>query len=92
MISNIVLTAKAYITDPPATASSNSDFFDPNSDNDNADATVDVGAGNNSVVQPSTNKTNNHSKTIPLQKTGIPIAGMLLAALMVFAGARPRMK
>ncbi|HEX3013573.1 MAG TPA: choice-of-anchor P family protein, partial [Methanobacterium sp.] len=46
MISNIVLTAKAYITDPPATASSNSDFFDPNSDNDNADATVDVGAGN----------------------------------------------
>ena len=33
------------------------------------------------------------AKTIPLQKTGIPIGGMLLATLMVFAGmALPKRK
>ena len=87
MVSNIVLTAKAYITDPPEDLS---DFFDPNSDNDNADTTLDVGA-DNSVTPPSTG-TNTQAKTIPMQKTGIPIAGMLLAALMVFVGIRPRRK
>ena len=84
MISNVVLTAKAYITDPPEDLS---EFFDPNSGNDNADATLDVGGDD----LPDTD-TNTPSKTIPMQKTGIPIAGMLLAALMIFAGIRPRMK
>jgi uncharacterized repeat protein (TIGR01451 family) len=84
MVSNIVLTAKAYITDPPEDLS---EFFDPNSDNDNADTTLDVGTNGSSDTG-----TDTPSKTIPMQKTGIPAAGMLLAALMVFAGIRPRMK
>jgi uncharacterized repeat protein (TIGR01451 family) len=87
MVSNIVLTAKAYITDPPEDELSTNDFYDPNDGNDNADTTLDVG-GNNSLDTD----TNTPSKTIPMQKTGIPIAGMLLAAFMVFAGIRPRMK
>ena len=85
MVSNIVLTAKAYITDPPEDELS--DFFDPNGDNDNADSTVDVGENGSSDTG-----TDTPSKTIPMQKTGIPIAGMLLAALMVFAGIRPKIK
>ncbi|MEN6292897.1 MAG: hypothetical protein ABFD07_12890 [Methanobacterium sp.] len=88
MVSNIVLTAKAYITDPPEDLS---EFFDPNSDNDNADTTLDVGANGSSDTGTDTG-TNTPSKTIPMQKTGIPVAGMLLAALMVFAGIKPRMK
>jgi uncharacterized repeat protein (TIGR01451 family) len=88
MVSNIVLTAKAYITDPPEDLS---EFFDPNSDNDNADTTLDVGANGSSDTSTDTG-TNTPSKTIPMQKTGIPVAGMLLAALMVFVGIRPRMK
>lgn len=91
MVSNIVLTAKAYITDPPEDELSINDFFDPNSDNDNADTTLDVGTGD-SVTPPSTDKTNTPSKTIPLQKTGVPIAGMLLATLMLLVGIRPRRK
>ncbi|MGB9977806.1 hypothetical protein [Methanobacterium sp.] len=87
MVSNIVLTAKAYITDPPEDELSINDFFDPNENNDNADATVDVGANGSSDTG-----TNTPSKTISMQKTGIPIAGMLLAALMVFVGIRPRIK
>jgi len=87
MVSNIVLTAKAYITDPPEDELSTNDFYDPNDGNDNADTTLDVG-GNNSLDTD----TNTPSKTIPMQKTGIPIAGMLLAAFMVFAGIRPGMK
>ena len=90
MVSNIVLTAKAYITDPPAAAVDNP-FYDPNSGNDNADASVDVGA-ENSVTPPSTDETNTPSKTIPLQKTGVPIAGMILATLMLLVGIRPRRK
>ncbi|OEC86587.1 MULTISPECIES: DUF11 domain-containing protein [Methanobacterium] len=88
MVSNIVLTAKAYITDPPEDLS---EFFDPNSDNDNADTILDVGANGSSDTGTDTG-TNTPSKTIPMQKTGFPIAGMLLAALMVFAGIRPKMK
>ena len=88
MVSNIVLTAKAYITDPPEDLS---EFFDPNSGNDNADTTLDVGANGSSDTGTDTG-TNTPSKTIPMQKTGIPVAGILLAALMVFVGIRPRMK
>jgi len=87
MVSNIVLTAKAYITDPPEDELSINDFYDPNDDNDNADTTLDVGGNGSSDTD-----TNTPSKTIPMQKTGIPIAGMLLAALLVFVGIRPRMK
>ena len=87
MISNVVLTAKAYITDPPEDELAINDFYDPNDDNDNADTTLDVGGAD----LPDTD-TNTPSKTIPMQKTGIPIAGILMAALMVFAGIRPRMK
>ena len=90
MVSNIVLTAKAYITDPPEDELSINDFFDPNGDNDNADTTLDVGA-DDSVTPPSTD-TKTPSKTIPMQKTGMPLAGMLLAALMVFTGIRPKRK
>ncbi len=87
MVSNIVLTAKAYITDPPEDELSLNDFFDPNGDNDNADSTVDVGENGSSDTD-----TDTPSNTIPMQKTGTPIAGMLLAALMVFVGIRPKMK
>ena len=88
MVSNIVLTAKAYITDPADDDEiSLDDFFDPNGDNDNADVTVDVGADESADTGTDTGTS---SKTIPMQKTGIPIAGMLLAALMVFTGTRSR--
>ena len=90
MVSNIVLTAKAYITDPADDGEiSLDDFFDPNGDNDNADTTLDVGSNESSDTGTDTG-TSTPSKTIPMQKTGIPIAGILLAALMVFAGIRPK--
>ncbi len=83
MEANVVLTAKAWITDPPEAGSN--DFYDPFNGNDNADVSVDVGANSTStdIKKP--------AKTIPLQPTGIPLAGMLLAAFIVFAGmARPK--
>ncbi len=83
MASNIVLTAKAFITDPPEEGPN--DFYDPFGGNDNADASVDVGADNS----PSTGT--KKPNTIPMQPTGVPVAGILLATLIVLVGmARPR--
>ena len=87
MTPNISVIASAYITDPSDNALS--DFFDPNSENDNANSTVDVG-GNGSTPTPTPTPT--PPKTIPMQKTGIPLAGIVLAALMVSAGILPRRK
>ncbi len=50
---------------------------DPNLDNNHASVTVDP----YSVPEESAK-----TKTIPLQPTGVPVGGMLLATLMVFAG------
>jgi len=54
---------------------------DPNLDNNQANVTVDPYSETPEV-------TNTTEKTIPMQKTGVPIAGALTATLMVFAGMR----
>ena len=51
---------------------------DPNLDNNQANVTVDP------YTEPVTTTTT--KKTIPMQKTGFPIAGALTATLMVLAG------
>ena len=57
---------------------------DPNSDNNQASVTVDPYSVPEEPAKP---------KTIPLQPTGVPVGGMLLATLMVFAGmALPKRK
>jgi hypothetical protein len=52
---------------------------DPNLDNNQANVTVDPYSETPEV-------TNTTEKTIPMQKTGFPIAGALTATLMVLAG------
>ncbi len=57
---------------------------DPDLSNNQASVTVDP---------YSTPETTAKTKTIPLQPTGVPIGGMLLAALMIVAGmAVPKRK
>jgi hypothetical protein len=53
---------------------------DPNLDNNQANVTVDPYSEPAEVTNTTT------EKTIPLQKTGVPIAGLLSATLMIFAG------
>ncbi|MGB9978674.1 hypothetical protein [Methanobacterium sp.] len=53
---------------------------DPNLDNNQANVTVDP----YSEIPEVTNTTT--KKTIPMQKTGVPIAGALAATLMILAG------
>jgi len=52
---------------------------DPNLDNNQANVTVDPYSETPAV-------TNTTERTIPMQKTGVPIAGALTATLMVLAG------
>ncbi len=52
---------------------------DPNLDNNQANVTVDPYAEPPAV-------TNTTKKTIPMQKTGVPIAGALTATLMILTG------
>ncbi len=52
---------------------------DPNLDNNQANVTVDPYSETPEV-------TNTTKKTIPMQKTGVPIAGALTATLMILAG------
>ena len=60
-------------------AADNDPSTDPNLDNNQANVTVDPYSEPPAV-------TNTTKKTIPLQPTGVPIAGMAVAALMIFTG------
>ncbi|MCC7551563.1 MAG: DUF11 domain-containing protein [Methanobacterium sp.] len=93
MVSNVQLTNVAYITDPDPLALAA--FYDPNPDNNQATATVTpYSASDNSTTSetPETPETSTESatttpeKTVGMQTTGIPIGGLLLALLAIFAG------
>ena len=62
---------------PGVFAADDNSSTDPDLSNNQASVTVDP----YSVSEPSVK-----TKTIPLQPTGVPIGGMLLATLMIFAG------
>ncbi len=64
---------------PGVSAADDNPNTDPNLDNNQANVTVEP------YTEPP-EVTNTTKKTIPLQKTGFPIAGMLTATLMIFAG------
>ena len=64
---------------PGVSAADDDTNTDPNLDNNQANVTVDPYSETPEV-------TNTTKKTIPMQKTGVPIAGVLTATLMVLAG------
>lgn len=64
---------------PGVSAADDDTNTDPNLDNNQANVTVDPYSETPEV-------TNTTKKTIPMQKTGVPVAGLLTAALMIFAG------
>ena len=64
---------------PGVSAADDDTNTDPNLDNNQANVTVDPYSETPEV-------TNTTKKTIPMQKTGVPIAGALTAALMILAG------
>ena len=76
-----ILLILGLLVIPGMVAAEDNTNTDPNLDNNQANVTVDPYA----VEQPEP-VVKTAKKTIPLQKTGVPVAGMLTAALMIFAG------
>lgn len=68
----------------PGVFAADNNSTDPNPDNNQANVTVDPYSEPPAVT--------NTTETIPLQKTGVPIAGMMVAGLMIFAGMIPKRK
>ena len=73
-----ILLILGLLVIPGVSAADDDANTDPNLDNNQASVTVDP------YTEPVTTTTT--KKTIPMQKTGIPIAGALTATLMVLAG------
>ena len=88
MVSNVQMTVEAVITDPDPNLASG--FYDPNPDNDRATASVSPYSvsdpGNPTTNTDSSIPTISSEKTVGMQTTGIPIGGILVAILMIFAG------
>nr|WP_319372643.1 carboxypeptidase regulatory-like domain-containing protein [uncultured Methanobacterium sp.] len=88
MASNVQMTVEAVITDPDPNLASG--FYDPNPDNNRATASVSPYSvsdpGNPTTTTDSGNPTTSSEKTVGMQTTGIPIGGILMAILMIFAG------
>ena len=74
-----ILLILGLLVIPGVSAADDDTNTDPNLDNNQANVTVDP------YSEPATT-TNTTKKTIPMQKTGVPIAGALTATLMVLAG------
>lgn len=68
-----------FLVVPSVLAEENDSNTDPNLDNNQANVTVTPYSELPAV-------TSTTEKTIPMQKTGTPIAGLLTAALMIFSG------
>ena len=64
---------------PGVSAADDDPSTDPNLDNNQANVTVDP-------YSEAPEVTNTTKKTIPMQKTGVPIAGALTATLMILTG------
>ena len=89
MVSDVQMTVEAVITDPDPNLASG--FYDPNPDNNRATASVSPYSvsdpGNPTTTTDSSNPTKTSSgKTVGMQTTGIPIGGILMAIMMIFAG------
>ncbi|MDY9922383.1 MAG: DUF11 domain-containing protein, partial [Methanobacterium sp.] len=89
MVSDVQMTVEAVITDPDPNLASG--FYDPNPDNNRATASVspysESDPGNPTTTTDSINPTKTSSgKTVGMQTTGIPIGGILMAIMMIFAG------
>ena len=76
----IIVLVLGLLVIPGVSAADNDTSTDPNLDNNQANVTVDP------YSVPETPAVTNTTKTIPMQPTGVPIAGALLAALMIFTG------
>ena len=66
--------------------------YDPTITIDTQSITVNAAAQDNQNTPTNPTKVNAASKTIPLQKTGLPLAGLVLAVLAVFGGLVPKRK
>ena len=66
--------------------------YDPTINVDTQSITVIASGPNNPDTPTNPTKVNAASKTIPLQKTGLPLAGLVLAILAVFGGLVPKRK
>jgi hypothetical protein len=75
-----ILLILSLLVMPGVSAADDDTNTDPNLDNNQANVTVDPYSEPAEVTNTTT------EKTIPLQKTGVPIAGLLSATLMIFAG------
>jgi hypothetical protein len=74
-----ILLVLGLLVIPGVSAADDNTNTDPNLDNNQANVTVDP------YSEPATT-TNTTKKTIPMQKTGVPIAGVATATLSILAG------
>ena len=74
-----ILLVLGLLVIPGVSAADDNSNTDPNLDNNQANVTVDP------YAEPATT-TNTTKKTIPMQKTGVPIAGVATATLSILAG------
>ena len=77
-----------YLINPVLSTST----YDPTINTDTQSITVNAAAQDNPNTPTDPTKVNAASKTIPLQKTGLPLAGLVLAILAVFGGLVPKRK
>ncbi len=78
ILAGIIITALIFgLLIAPGVFAADNNSTDPDLSNNQASVTVSPYAVSEPLAK---------TKTIPLQPTGVPVGGMLLATLMIFAG------